>query len=478
MEANIMLIKNGTVVTSQIVEKADIWIEGERIRAIEPNLHQHVNASPPIIDATDMLIFPGGVDPHTHMDLSQGDDADPHCYQTGTRAAAYGGTTTIIAHLPFEQQKNPLQYQVDRHRRLAHSEALVDYGFHGVVDHVDSNIIADLKTFPRQGITSVKFYMTYPVHLSDTSILPLLEHAKHLGILLCAHCENDAMIAYTEQKFKRRHRLQPRYQAALCPSICEAEAVYRLCSMARLVDDVPLYLVHISSRSGLNAWREARRGAPIVLETCPQYLTLDDDLYQTKNSNEPINEQALRYSACPPLRTLRDRDTLWQAIRCGEIATVATDHCPISFQEKRKGLYDVTRCPHGLPGIAARLPLLYTYGVIQRGMPLCRLVDLWSTNAAHCFGMYPTKGTIKKGCDADLVLFDPNQHWKMTADQLHEDLDYTPYEGITCIGKPIMTILRGSIIVDHATCVAKPGYGQYIHRGPSDFSRLNTGLYS
>jgi dihydropyrimidinase len=426
-----------------------------------------------VIDASGLLVMPGGVDAHTHMDLQAGDFRASDSFLTGTRAAACGGTTAIIDHLAFGPAGCNLMHQVDAYHKLARG-AVIDYGFHGVVQRVDDDILAELPRLVDEGVTSLKFYMTYDYRLKDADIIRLLERTRELGILACVHCENHAMLTHLRARFLAEGKTAPSYHAASRPPTCEAEAVFRVLSLAHVAGDAPLYLVHNTSAAALAAASMAGETGDgslshqlsfaqlppnVTLETCPQYLVLDEGRYELPG------DEGLKFIMSPPLRTPSDAEALWEALACGFVSTVGTDHCPFYFDpDKLAGKDDFTRCPNGIPGVELRLALLHSEGVVKRGMSLNRMVEVASTAPARCFGIYPQKGTIAVGSDADIVLFDPVRKVKVTHALLHEQVDYTPYEGMELTGYPVMTISRGEVIVREGTFLGAEGRGRFLKR--------------
>ncbi|MDR1015210.1 MAG: dihydropyrimidinase [Coriobacteriales bacterium] len=458
-----MIIVNGTIVTGHGETRQELRVKGGRIVALGQGLAEAF-PDEERIDATGLLVLPGGVDAHTHMDLLVGTLRATDSFLTGTVAAACGGTTTIIDHMAFGPAGAALQHQIDVYHALADDKAVVDYGFHGVVDHVDGRVLAQMGRLASEGVTSLKFYMTYDNRLSDDAILRLLARSSELGLLPCVHCEDHAMLTWLRERFRALGMLSVPYHALSRPASCEAEAVFRVLTLAHAVGGAPLYLVHMSSAAALEAVGGLSFDADnAVLETCPQYLVLDEVRYGL-----PGNE-GLKYVMSPPLRTEADQAALWAALSDGRIDAIGSDHCPFDFKtDKMLGASDFTLCPNGVPGVELRLPLLYSEGVVRRGMPLSRMVELCSTLPAKRFGVFPQKGTIAVGSDADLVLFDPARKVRVTHALLHERVDYTPYEGFELTGWPVMTLSRGEVIVREGEFLGSEGRGRYLHRALPD----------
>lgn len=450
-----MLIKNGTIVNAHGSVYADIRIVDDRIDTIAPALDPEPEEE--VINATGLLVMPGGVDAHTHMDLAAGASRASDDFLTGTIAAACGGTTTIIDHMAFGPQGCSLMDPVRTYHGLADEKAVIDYSFHGVVDRVDDKILAQLPDLIDAGITSLKFYLTYNNRLDDEQVLSLLQHTGELGMLACVHAEDHDTLTALRERFVFEGKTTAAYHALSRPATCEAEAVARVCELAHKAGDAPLYIVHTSSAEALAAALPLSHN--VHLETCPQYLILDEALYALPD------HEGLKYLMSPPLRNEASRVALWQGLEQGTIEVVGTDHCPFFFTEKlEKGAQDFTACPGGAPGVELRLALMYSEGVVKRGMSPNRIVELCSTAPAKLFGIYPRKGLLAPGSDADIVIFDPEAQMTVTHDLLHENVDYTPYEGIELMGYPTMTISRGKIVMHEGTFVGQAGAGEFLKR--------------
>jgi len=457
-----MLIKGGLVARESGARLEDIRIEGEIIYEIAPSLTPRLNE--PVIDAGGKIVIPGGVDAHTHMDLDQGNVRATDDFYTGTVAAACGGTTTIVDHMGFGPRGCTITHQADTYHRLAEGNAVIDYGFHGVLDHVDDALLDEIEALIGEGITSHKFYLTYAGKVSDYEIIRLMERASQLGVMLAVHAENDGAITWLREKYRMAGKTAPVWHARSRPPGCEAEAVGRMAWLANISGDAPLYIVHLSSKEGLDSIISARsRGQQnLFAETCPQYLLLDESLY--------LEEDGSKYIMSPPLRAPESPQALWEGVRAGDIDVIATDHCPFFYgKEKQLGKDDFTKTPGGAPGVEARIPLMFAEIATKR-LTLQQLVTLCCTNPARLFGMYPGKGVIAEGSDADLVLIDPEIKTRLTHEMLHENCDYTPYEGLPLCGYPVMTLSRGEVIVQDGRFVGKKGRGRFIKRGLPDLS--------
>ncbi|MBE6044877.1 MAG: dihydropyrimidinase [Clostridium thermopalmarium] len=452
------IIKNGTIVTAGDIFTGDIYVDEGIIKDIGINLEKDCDE---VIDAGGKYVIPGGVDVHTHLNLDAGIAVANDDFYTGTVAAACGGTTTIVDHMGFGPKGCNLHHQVNVYHKYARNNAVVDYSFHGVIQHVDESILKEMEQIVKEeGIPSFKIYMTYDYKVSDEDALKVLLKLKELGGITTVHPENNDAVNYLRQEFVKKGITSPIYHALSRPPECEGEAVNRIINLAAIAEDAPLYIVHVSSSMALDYIKLAHdRGQNVYSETCPQYLLLDEERYK-----EPNNE-GLKYIMSPPLRKKENQAPLWKGIKDGHIHTVATDHCPFAFnKDKQMGKDDFTKCPNGAPGIEERIPLMFSEGVMKKKISLNKFVEVCCTNPAKIFGLYPKKGTIQVGSDADIVLIDPNLEVTLTKNMLHENVDYTAYEGFKLKGYPILTMLRGEIIAKNNKFVGKKGYGNFIKR--------------
>jgi dihydropyrimidinase len=452
------LIKNALTLTETEEDVRDVLIHGETIAAIGT----HIQAPPgcTLIEAEGKILVPGGIDVHTHMNLDVGFTVASDDFYTGTLAAAMGGTTTIVDHPGFGPKGCPLDYQIKKYHGLAQGKAVVDYGFHGVIQHVDDTVLSDMASLADQGITSFKIYLTYDYKIDDAGSFRVLERVQELGLLLAVHPENDGLVQLLRARCAAENHLSPEYHPRSRPVEAEAEAINRMILFAQRAGEAPLYIVHLTNALGLSFIQAAReRGQKnVYAETCPQYLLLDETLY-----SKPDNE-GLKYIICPPLRKKQDQEALWKGLSA-DIDTVATDHCPFFFlTQKMRGKDDFRLCPSGAPGVEERMALLFSEGVQKKRLSLRRFVELCSTNPAKLFGLYPRKGLIREGSDADLVIIDPNEVKTLSSARLHSHVDYSAYEGMKVHGYPQDVFLRGERIVQNGIFTGKAGQGSFIKR--------------
>ena len=458
--AHTILIQNGNLVLPAGVVQHDLLIQGDTITDIQANIPlEHTASGTRVIDARDKYVLPGGIDVHTHLNLDIGIARAQDDFYTGTVAAAMGGTTTIVDHPGFGPKGCSIFHQIAQYHEYARDHAVIDYAFHGVLQHLDETIIEDLPKLVGQGITSVKAYMTYDHRFTDEMLARLLKTTAAEGILVTVHAEDHDMISANRQACVRKGQTAPRYHAQSRPPESEANAVSRVIQLAKDSGDAPLYIVHLSTQQGLDVIRTAQaKGQPVFAETCPQYLFLDASSYDLPDL------EGLKYIMSPPLRSRSDQSALWHGLSDGSIQVVATDHCPFDFAlKKRLAAHDFTRCPGGAPGIEARIPLMFSKAM-TRQLTLEQCVKVTAENPARIMGLYPQKGVLAQGSDADLVIMDPDRTQTITHDLLHENVDYTPYEGFTLAGIPILTMVRGHIITENGQLKATKGFGTFIKR--------------
>ena len=451
------LIKDGTIVNASETFQADIMISQGIVAQIGRNLDQ-CGAS--IIDASGCFVLPGGVDVHTHLNLTANGVKVSDRFFTGTASAAFGGTTCIVEHPGFGPRNCSLAHQVERYQEEARGQAVVDYGFHAVFQHVDEEVLNSLPQLAEQGVPTSKIYLTYDGRLNDHEIMRVLDRAGQQGLLAAFHAENHAIISFLQEKFKAEGKLGPLFHALSRPDYCEAEAIRRVLYLAEAAGNVPVYIVHLSTALGLRAIEEGRlRGLTVYAEVCPQHLLLDDSCYL-----EP-EHQGLKYIMAPPARKKEDCAELWHGLKTGAIDVVATDHCSFNFADKLAlGKNDFSKCPGGIPGVETRLSLIYSEGVLKKKLTLNRFVEVVSTAPAKIMGLYPLKGALAPGSDADIVVFDPYHEKTVTPDNLFHNADYSPYDGMILRGWPKVTLVRGRVVMEDNRLVAEKGWGRYIPR--------------
>jgi dihydropyrimidinase len=451
-----ILIKNGTVVRPEGVSVADVFVGDGSITAIGRNLAQQADK---VIDASGKYVIPGGVDVHTHLDAPVGGTVSSDDFETGTRAAAFGGTTCIID-FATQSKEQSLRKAYDLWREKA-AKATIDYGLHMIVVDIADGRIGEIDEIIDEGVTSFKLFTAYPgtLMVDDATILQVMLRAGKKGGLVAVHAENGSVIEYLVRQSVAEGQKAPIDHALTRPAIAEAEAVHRVIALARLAD-VPVYIVHVSSAEALGEISHAQKqGIRVLGETCPQYLFLTEE-----ELRRPAFEGA-KFVLTPPLRERVDQEALWTGLSNAVLQVVSTDHCPFFFAtQKRAGLNDFTKIPNGGPGIENRLQLLYHYGVNEGRIPISRWVELVSTNPAKIFGLYPKKGVLQAGSDADIVIWDPKQQHTISATTHHMRVDYSMYEGMTVRGNAETVISRGEIIVDRNTWLGASGRGKYLKR--------------
>ena len=452
------LFKGGTVVSGQGTRPADVLVEGGTISAVGTDLSA---SGAQIVDCAGKLLFPGFIDAHTHFDLAVAGTVTADDFATGSRAALRGGTTTVIDYAAPDKGET-LACGLAKWREKAAGRCACDYGFHMTIDDWSEGISREMGEMVDQGIPTFKMYMTYPaMMLPEGDLYRALKRLRELGCLTGVHCENSAVIDALIAEAKAAGHMGPASHPRTRPAPLEAEAVSRLLRIAQ-VADVPVIIVHLSTREGLEEVRAARRrGQTVYVETCPQYLLLDESVYDAADYLD-----AARYVCAPPIRGAADRDALWEALKSGEIQTVATDHCSFTLEQKRMGREDFTKIPGGLPGVEDRGVLLYTAGVAAGRIDEAAMCRLLSENAAKLYGCWPRKGVIAPGSDADIVIYDPAAEGAITAADHIQNVDYNPYEGIPARGNIHQVYLRGTLAVDRGQVLAGPD-GQFIPRGRS-----------
>jgi dihydropyrimidinase len=452
------LIRNGTVVTARDTRAADILIEGETIKDIAPGLP--AEAASRVIDATGMLLLPGGIDVHTHLDMPFGGTTSADDFETGTKAAAFGGTTTLID-FAIQPKGTRMRDALDTWWGKAENKASIDYGLHMIVTDLGEAGLEDMDDMVREGVASFKLFMAYPgvLMVDDATIFQALSRTAKNGALICLHAENGGIIDVLVKRALAEGKTAPVYHGLTRPVAAEAEAVHRAVAMSE-ISGAPVYIVHLSSEEALNEVRAARdRGVPIFAETCPQYLLLSiDDL-------DRPNFEGAKYVFTPPLREKHHAPKLWDGLNQDHLQVVSTDHCPFCFEDQKiLGKDDFTKIPNGGPGVENRLQLLHHYGVNAGKLSLNRFVELVSTTPAKLFGLYPRKGELAPGSDADIVVWDPNALLTISASTHHMRVDYSMFEGFEVKGNARMVLSRGEVVVDKGSFLGKTGRGAFLKR--------------
>lgn len=448
------IVTNGQVVTEEGLKEIDIGIRAGKIALLGTGLE-----GARTIDALGCYVFPGLIDAHVHLEMRLGDQMTGDDFGSGTIAAACGGTTTIID-FTENSRGNDLAEWVTKRRAQADGHVAVDYALHLQLPDSSPSTLAQLRRLSEEGYRSAKLYTTYDgVRLSDRDFLELLTALRDARVLPMVHTENDHAIAFLTKHLLERGLVEPRYHADSRPPLVEAEAANRVSILAGLVG-APLYIAHLTCAETLERIQAARkRGQRVFAETCPQYLLLSVDEYE-----RPDFEGA-KYVLSPPLRDRANWPVLWAALAKDDLQAVSTDHCPWNYAtQKVLGRHAFNAIPNGAPGIETRVPLLFSEGVGKGRLSLRRFVEVCATSPARIFGLYPRKGTIAVGSDADLVIYDPNQRVTLSQTRLHQHVDYCPYEGHEVVGYPSVVLLRGEVIVQDGRYVGHSGQGQFVRR--------------
>ncbi len=453
-----VLIQNGTIVNADASVKADLLIDGATIREMRAGIPP--SAADKVVDAAGLLVLPGGIDAHTHLDMPFGGTMSADDFETGTRAAAIGGTTTIVD-FAIQARGTKMRAALDTWWKKAEGKACIDYGLHMIVTDLADAGLEDMDGMVREGVASFKLFMAYPnaLMVDDATIFKALRQTAKNGALICMHAENGSVIDVIVQQALAEGKTAPIHHMLTRPAKAEAEAVHRAIAMAEMAG-VPIYIVHLSCEDALNQVREARdRGLPAFAETCPQYLLLSLEDMAGKDW------EVAKYVFTPPLRERMNQPKLWEGLRKDNLQVVSTDHCPFCFaDQKALGKDDFTKIPNGGPGIENRLQLLHHHGVGQGNFSINRFVELVSTAPARIFGMYPKKGVLAAGSDADLVLWDPAADYTISAATHHMKVDYSMFEGFRVRGNARDVYSRGELIVSGGEFIGKPGRGEYVRR--------------
>jgi dihydropyrimidinase len=452
------VIQHGTIVTATDTYAADVGITGGTIAAIAQNLP--IEGAGKLLDARGCYVMPGGIDVHTHLDMPFGGTTSADDFESGTVAAAFGGTTTLID-FAIQYQGQTLRTAFETWMRKAEGRAAIDYAFHCIITDLPDARIEEMGALVREGVSSFKLFMAYPgvFMLDDATIFRAMSAAAQHGGLICMHAENGGAIDVIVRRALAEGKTAPKYHALTRPTTAEAEATARAIALAEMAG-APVYIVHLSCHDALEKVREARdRGLPAYAETCPQYLFLS-----LENFDVPGFEGA-KYVFTPPLREMWHQEKLWQGLAKDDLQVVSTDHCPFCFKEQKElGKDDFTKIPNGGPGIEHRLSLVYTGGVHGGRFSPNRFVQLVSTAPAKLFGLYPRKGTLAVGADADIVIFDPNREQVISAKTHHMRVDYSMFEGIRTKGAPQAVLSRGRVVIEGDNFVGRPGAGSFLRR--------------
>ncbi|NBX76276.1 MAG: dihydropyrimidinase [Proteobacteria bacterium] len=452
-----VIIRNGMVVTATDVFKADILVEGEKVAAISHHLSETAQKE---IDASGCYVFPGGIDAHTHLDLPFMGTSSSDDFETGTLAALHGGTTTIID-FAFQSHGKSLKEGLDEWHKKAKGKAVADYAFHVAVVDFNEKTRSEIRDLiEKEGVTSFKTFMAYKgaLMIDDRQMIGLMNEAKKWGGLVTVHAENGDLADSLIQMNREKGNKAPKYHALSRPEIVEAEATGRAIDIA-FAGNHPVYIVHMTCEGALNRVKEAaKRNQQVLVETCVQYLLLDDSVYE-----RPGFEGA-KWVMSPPLRKPKDQEALWKSIEQGLVHVVATDHCPFCMNQKEMGKDDFSKIPNGAPGIENRMELLYSEGVEKGKISLTKFVEVNCSNPAKIFGLYPQKGTIAVGSDADLVILDPRVEHTLSKETQHMNCDYSSYEGWSVKGKVKTVLLRGTVAIQNGKAHVGKGFGKYLRR--------------
>jgi dihydropyrimidinase len=460
------LISGGTIVTAADTYRADVLIEDEEVALIGKDLKVPAEKK---IDAREKYVIPGGIDVHTHMELPFGGTFSSDDFETGTAAAAFGGTTTIID-FAVQGFGEPLRKALDTWLAKAQGKAVVDYGMHIIIRDLSDDVLREMDAMVREGVSSFKLFMAYPgvFMVDDATIFKALGRAAENGGLICMHAENGGVIDVLVKRALAEKHTAPKWHALTRPPEAEGEATYRAFRLAEMAGGVPLYIVHLSAAHALEQVKLFRdRGLPAYAETCPQYLFLSYDNYE-----EPGFEGA-KYVMSPPLRPKWHQDELWKGLARNDLQVVSTDHCPFCMQEGFQGLPkqktlgkdDFSKIPNGAPGVETRMVLLYDGGVLADRITLNRWIELTATTPAKLMGLFPRKGTIAVGSDADIVVWNPSAVTTISAKTHHMRVDYNPFEGRRVRGKADVVLSRGEVIVEGDKFLGKKGRGRFLKRG-------------
>jgi dihydropyrimidinase len=452
------VIRNGRIVTAVDDYHADLLIEDGVVVMIAKTIDVDADR---IIDAKGRLVIPGGIDPHTHMDLPFGGTSSSDDFETGTVGAAHGGTTTIID-FAVQYKGQALNEALDVWHAKAAGKASIDYGFHLICTDLPDERLPEIRSLIDQGVSSFKLFMAYPgvFLVDDATIYKAMGVAGENGGLICMHAENGVVIDAMVKRAIAEGKTAPKYHALTRPTKAEAEGVHRAIALADMAN-TSVYIVHLSSSDALDEVTRARdNGIPVFAETCPQYLFLDYSVYE-----KPDFEGA-KWVMTPPIREKWNQDKLWRGLKFNDLQVISTDHCPFCFKEQKElGRDDFSKIPNGGPGVEHRMSLIYNGGVVEGRISVNRFVELTSTAAAKIFGLFPKKGTIAVGSDADIVIFDPDEEMTISAKTHHMRVDFSCYEGVKVRGVTKTVLSRGEVVIDEGEYVGRKGHGSFLKRG-------------
>ncbi len=461
-------ITGGLVVSPAGGIDADVLVDGERITALAARDSEQARSwaasADRVLDAAGLYVLPGGIDVHTHMEMPFGGTFSADTFETGTRASAWGGTTTIVD-FAVQSRGTSLLATLDKWHEKADGNCAVDYGFHMIVSDVNDTTLKEMETCIGAGVNSFKMFMAYPgvFYATDGEILRAMQRAADTGAMIMMHAENGIAIDELVARALAEGRTDPVQHGLTRPPELEAEATHRAITLAR-VTGAPLYIVHLSAAQALQAVTEARdTGQSVFAETCPQYLYLSlDDLAR------PDFEGA-KYVASPPLRPREHQASLWRGLRTNDLSVVSTDHCPFCFKDQKElGRGDFSKIPNGMPGVEHRMDLLHQ-GVVAGELSLARWVEVASATPARMFGLWPRKGVIAPGSDADIVLYDPAARQTLSASTHHMNVDYSVYEGMPITGQVRTVLSRGQLVIDGGEYHGRAGHGRFLHRALSQY---------
>lgn len=452
-----LILKGGKIVSDKITYFSDIKVDSGKIVEIGENLE---SKDCEIVDVSGSYIIPGGIDTHTHFDLDTGTTITADDFISGTKAAIAGGTTTILDFATQSKGKS-LKAGLEEWHHKARNKAYCDYGFHMAITDWSDSVCDEMDEMIKQGVSSFKLYMAYKgtLQVDDSIIYKALEKSKNIGAIIGFHCENGDLVCELVDKNLKENHISPQYHAASRPPMLEAEATSRLMKIAEITKS-KVCVVHLSCKESLDEVLKAKeRGVDVVVETCPQYLLLNEDKYKLEGF------EGAKYVMSPPLRNVKNNDILWKALEQNQIDTIGTDHCSFNYKKQKElGIDDFSKIPNGAPGVEHRVGLLYTYGVSTNKISINRMVELLSTNPAKIYGLYPQKGTIEVGSDADLVVLNPNKTKVIKAEDQVQNVDYTPYENYRLNCEIERVYLRGKEVSRNGKIIDNFPTGKYLKR--------------